>query len=71
LNAGEFAKLAPADWDLIRPYLEENQRLFGIGVDELLSVDGTKRDPSEVYRKIRPAAHHALTPEEAWVRPEE
>ncbi|MEX0990988.1 MAG: glutamate synthase [Actinomycetota bacterium] len=67
LNAGEFAPLAVADWDLIRPYLEENERHFGIPVQRLLTVDGVVREPGDVYRKIRPAAHHALTPEEAWV----
>ncbi len=67
LNAGEFAPLAAADWDLILPYLEENERLFDIPVRRLLTVDGAVREPGEVYRKIRPAAHHALTPEEAWV----
>jgi AcrR family transcriptional regulator len=32
LNGGRIAELAPADWELIRPYLEENERLFGIKV---------------------------------------
>ncbi len=40
LNGGEFAELTQQDWDLILPYLEENERLFGISVDELLTVDG-------------------------------
>ena len=67
LNAGEFTPMTDADWNLVKPYLEENERLFGITVDRLLTVDGKTRDPKEVYRKIRPASHHALTPEEAWV----
>lgn len=71
LNVGEFAPLSPPDWDLIKPYLEENERLFGISVDFLLTVDGSAREPADVYRKIRPSAHHALTPEEAWVHRED
>lgn len=54
LNGGEFAELTQQDWDLILPYLEENERLFGIGVDELLTVDGHKKMPEQVYRKVRP-----------------
>jgi glutamate synthase domain-containing protein 3 len=71
LNVGEFAPLGSRDWDLIKPYLEENERLFGIPVDFLLQVDGSAREPADVYRKIRPSAHHALTPEEAWVHRED
>jgi hypothetical protein len=37
---------------LIRPYLEENERLFGITIEELLTVDGARREPEEVYRKV-------------------
>ncbi|MFZ0611361.1 MAG: hypothetical protein WAM73_03915 [Desulfobacterales bacterium] len=61
LNGGVFADLTPADWDLIRPYLEENERLFGISVaDDLLTVDGEKRDYRSVYRKVQPAGLEAL-----------
>lgn len=67
LNAGEFTTFADADWQLLQPFLEENARLFGIAVERLLTVDGQLSEPHEVYRKIHPAAHHALTPEEAWV----
>jgi glutamate synthase domain-containing protein 3 len=54
LNGGEFAKLADADWGLIQPYLEENERLFDITIDRLLMIDDRKRAPKDVYRKIRP-----------------
>jgi glutamate synthase domain-containing protein 3 len=54
LNGGEFAKMTDADWKLIHPYLEENERLFDISIDRLLTVDGRKRVPKDVYRKIRP-----------------
>ncbi|MBN2099755.1 MAG: hypothetical protein JW753_09180, partial [Dehalococcoidia bacterium] len=54
LNGGQFADVTPADWDLIRPYLEENEKLFGISVERLLMVDGLTRTPGDIYRKIRP-----------------
>jgi glutamate synthase domain-containing protein 3 len=68
LNGGEFATLEDADWQLIRPYLEENERLFGISLAALLEVEGTTRPPVRVYRKIRPQRVEALQAEEAWVR---
>ena len=54
LNGGEFVEITDADWDLIVPYLEENERLFDITIEELLTVAGGKKTPREVYRKIRP-----------------
>jgi glutamate synthase domain-containing protein 1/glutamate synthase domain-containing protein 3 len=54
LNGGEFAHMTDADWRLIQPYLEENERLFDITIERLLTVDGMKRVPKDVYRKIRP-----------------
>jgi glutamate synthase domain-containing protein 1/glutamate synthase domain-containing protein 3 len=53
LNGGEFARVTDADWKLILPYLEENEKLFGISIDRLLTVDGKKLEPKNVYRKIR------------------
>jgi hypothetical protein len=70
LNGGEFVPLTAQDWALIRPYLEENEALFGIPLNRLLTVDGSLQAPERVYRKIRPAGHKALMPEEAWVRRE-
>lgn len=67
LNSGEFADLEARDWELIRPYLEENERLFGISLAALLTVDGEQHPPEAVYRKIIPAATRALQAEEAWV----
>jgi hypothetical protein len=60
LNGGRFAPLIDKDWEIILPYLKENERLFGIKVDELLTVDGKQRPPEEVYRKVVPAAGAAL-----------
>jgi len=55
LNGGNFFKMTDQDWETIAPYLEENERLFGITVDDLLMVDGKRRKPGEVYRKVAPA----------------
>ncbi|MBU2549271.1 MAG: glutamate synthase [Proteobacteria bacterium] len=53
LNGGRFEDLRDDDWRLIRPYLENNERLFGISVaDDLLTVNGVRRNPVEVYRKV-------------------
>jgi glutamate synthase domain-containing protein 3 len=53
LNGGEFVPLEEKDWKLILPYLRENERLFGISVEgSLLTVEGKRRKPEEVYRKV-------------------
>jgi len=67
-NGGEFARLEERDWAVIRPFLEENERLFGIPVARLLEVDGSPVPPAQVYRKIQPRAIAALQAEEAWVK---
>ena len=55
LNLGAIRPLGAEDWKLILPYLEENQRLFGIRIKEdLLTVDGVLREPKEVYQKVMP-----------------
>ena len=46
--------MSDADWSLILPYLQENENLFGISLDRLLTVNQKKKEPNEVYRKIRP-----------------
>jgi glutamate synthase domain-containing protein 1/glutamate synthase domain-containing protein 3 len=55
LNGGHFAPLTDTDWNLILPYLEENERLFGISVKDLLTVNGRQCKPTEVYRKVAPS----------------
>ena len=60
LNGGQFTDLTDRDWAIILPYLEENERLFGITVDEMLTVSGERRAPAEVYRKVAPVALAAL-----------
>jgi glutamate synthase domain-containing protein 1/glutamate synthase domain-containing protein 3 len=55
LNGGEIVSLEEADWELILPYLMENERLFGISVkNDLLAVSGRHVSPFETYRKVRP-----------------
>ena len=55
LNGGSYTIFTAADWKLILPYLQENERLFGIRVHhDLLTVDGVLKKPAEVYRKVVP-----------------
>lgn len=64
LNGGEYVDLSPADWDLIKPYLEENERLFGISVEnDLLTVNGERKDYSKVFRKVMAAKLDVLAME--------
>jgi len=60
LNGCGFHRMTDEDWSLIKPYLEENEKLFDIKVDELLTVNGEKRSPVEVYRKVAPVRIAAL-----------
>jgi glutamate synthase domain-containing protein 1/glutamate synthase domain-containing protein 3 len=60
LNGCGFYRMADEDWELILPYLEENERLFGIRVEDLLTVDGRRMKPWEVYRKVAPVKIAAL-----------
>jgi glutamate synthase domain-containing protein 1/glutamate synthase domain-containing protein 3 len=55
LNGGEYFELSDADWKLIKPYLEENEQLFDIPVERLLTIDGKPMEPKQVYRKVAPA----------------
>jgi glutamate synthase domain-containing protein 1/glutamate synthase domain-containing protein 3 len=67
LNGGEYVQLKEADWQLILPYLEENERLFGVQIERLLTVNGKRLPPEQVYRRIQPGKVRALQAEEAWV----
>jgi len=60
LNGGMFDEVREEDWELIRPYLEENERLFGIKVRELLTVEGARRPAHTVYRKVKAVALKVL-----------
>jgi glutamate synthase domain-containing protein 3 len=52
LNGGVFSMITDKDWRLIKPYLMENERLFGVRLEDLLTVDGQVKEPHEVYRKV-------------------
>jgi glutamate synthase domain-containing protein 1 len=71
LNGGQFFPFTSRAWELILPYLEENEHLFGISIDKhLLTVNGQKRHPSEVYRTIAAVKLSVLTGNEEWVEEE-
>jgi len=54
LNGGRFTDLSDKDWDLILPYLKANEQHFGISIeDDLLTVDGRRLLPGQVYRKVQ------------------
>jgi glutamate synthase domain-containing protein 1/glutamate synthase domain-containing protein 3 len=55
LNGCIFSPFTEKDWELILPYLTENEKLFGIKIDDLLKVDGKIIDPRKVYRKVSPS----------------
>jgi glutamate synthase domain-containing protein 1/glutamate synthase domain-containing protein 3 len=67
LNAGQFFDLTPADWQLVESMLKENEREFGITIEELLTVDGVVLPPEKVYRKVGAVKLAVLTelPEES------
>jgi len=68
LNGGEFVDLSPADWELILPYLEENQKLFGISIeDDLLTVNGEKKNYTQVFRKVQAVTLDVLAKESVGV----
>ncbi len=55
LNGGMYAPLTTADWELILPYLRENEQFFGIQIErDLLTVDGVVQSPTQVYQKVAP-----------------
>jgi glutamate synthase domain-containing protein 1/glutamate synthase domain-containing protein 3 len=55
LNGCIFSPFTEKDWELILPYLQENEILFGIKINDLLTVDGKKLKPTRVYRKVAPS----------------
>jgi glutamate synthase domain-containing protein 1 len=61
LNGGEYFELSDADWNLIEPYLAENEQLFDIPISRLLTVDGEALEPKRVYRKVAPARKVAVS----------
>lgn len=60
LNGGQLTTIENNDWDLILPYLEENERLFGVKVKKLIEIRGQAAEPSSVYRKVEAIPLKAL-----------
>ncbi|MFH0974968.1 MAG: glutamate synthase [Spirochaetota bacterium] len=60
LNGGVLKTLRKKEWELMLPYLEENERLFNIKIKDLLTVNGEVKDPRNVYRKVVPHVTGAL-----------
>lgn len=64
LNGGEIVELSPEDWNLIQPYLQENEKLFGISLEkDLLMVNGEKKNYKDVYRKVQAVTLDVLAKE--------
>ncbi|MEM2941334.1 MAG: glutamate synthase [Thermoproteota archaeon] len=61
LNGGKIESITSEDWNRILPLLMENEKLFGIRVEDLLRVKGVVRRPEEVYRKVVPIQVAALS----------
>ena len=53
LNGGRLAPLTEDDWQLIHRYLQSNEQLFGVRVEDLLTAGSRREEPSMVYRKIQ------------------
>jgi glutamate synthase domain-containing protein 3 len=52
LNGGRFAEMTEKDVEIILPYLKENERLFHITINDLLTINGELLPLSRVYRKV-------------------
>src|SRR6059036_3091900 len=62
LNGGRLGDFTTKDWKLILPFLEENEKLFGISVKkDLLTLQEKQLDPRKIYRKIEPTTLQELT----------
>ena len=60
LNGGHLEKMHQDDWQLIHPYLLENQELFGVKVEDLLRNGSQADEPERIYRKIEAIPLKAL-----------
>jgi glutamate synthase domain-containing protein 1/glutamate synthase domain-containing protein 3 len=68
LNGGRIVKMGEKDWEMLLPYLRENEALFGISIeDDLLMKNGSPVRPEEIYKKVEvvPIAKAAPKPAEA------
>lgn len=67
LNGGKISTISKEDWERILPLLKENEKLFGIQIEELLKVDGVIGRPECVYRKVVPVEIAALAKYESGI----
>ena len=62
LNGGSIVPFSQDDWQLILPYLQENEKLFGLSIEkDLLTVNGVRKKPEAVYRKVAAVKLAVLT----------
>src|SRR5208283_3932264 len=61
LNGGQLTTVLGSDWNLILPYLQENERLFRVQVEELLKIENQTANPSIAYRKVNAIPLEALS----------
>jgi len=54
LRGGKYVMLTKDGWDLILPYLKNNEKLFNITLEFLLTIDGEKKSYNEIYKKVIP-----------------
>ena len=66
LNGGTFTEMTEADWAVVQPMLQRNEKHFGIPLQRLLTAGGEVMSPSAVYRKIIPVKSKTLHAEAAW-----
>jgi len=59
LNGGRLGDTEQTDWNLIHPYLEENERLFGARIEDLLRRQQGS-SPWKIYEKVDAARLNAL-----------
>jgi glutamate synthase domain-containing protein 3 len=52
LHGGKFAEMTEKDVEIILPYLKENERLFHIAINDLLTINGELLPLNRVYRKV-------------------
>ena len=60
LNGGQLTSLKDQDWEVILPYLNENESLFGVELEDLLRIGNELEEPSRVYRKVEAIPLEAL-----------
>jgi glutamate synthase domain-containing protein 1/glutamate synthase domain-containing protein 3 len=67
LNGGRIDTISDEDWEKMLPLLEENEKLFGIKVEDLLTVDSVLKTPECIYRKVVPVEVAALAKYESGI----